>query len=150
MAVWTESNGGPIGTSPGTDLVGQIFDAKGHRVGSEFQINKTYFGDNEQDAALATRPGGGFVMVFEDTNASGTSIRAETYDVNGNRIMVGVPLSIAPDPGVPTLANPTVATRPDGSYLVTYETSNNAGDTDIVARTVSAAGVVSGEFTIFD
>ena len=89
-------------------------------------------------------------MVFEDTNASGTSIRAETYDVNGNRIMVGVPLSIAPDPGVPTLANPTVATRPDGSYLVTYETSNNAGDTDIVARTVSAAGVVSGEFTIFD
>ena len=111
VAVWTESSGGPIGTANGTDLVGQIFDAEGHRVGSEFQVNFNYKIDNESNAALATRPDGGFVMVYEDTDASGTSIRAETYDVNGVRLSSGVTYSIAGDPGADTLSNPAIAMR---------------------------------------
>jgi Ca2+-binding RTX toxin-like protein len=150
LVVWTESDG-PIGTSNGSDLVGQIFDAKGQRVGDEFQINHNFFVDNEQDAALATRPGGGFVMVYEDTDSNGTAIASDTYDVDGHRITSGVPIAIAPDPGgATTISNPAIAMRPDGSYLVTYQSSNGSGDTDIVARTVSTTGTVSGQFTILN
>ena len=151
VAVWEELDG-PIATDPGTDLVGQIFDAKGHRVGNEFQINKSYVVDNEENAALATRPGGGFVMVFWDIDDSnGTSIRVETYDVNGNRITSGVPFVIAEDPGADTITNPVIAMRPNGSYLVAYDRYDASDDTtDVVGRTVNAAGTVSGEFTIFN
>jgi len=33
LVVWTEAAGGPIGSSPGSDLVGKVFDAAGNRVG---------------------------------------------------------------------------------------------------------------------
>jgi hypothetical protein len=83
VAVWTEAAGGPIATSPGSDLVGQIFDARGNPIGGEFQANLTFVNDNEKSAAIDTRPGGGFVMVYEATNAAGTSIRLQIRDVNG-------------------------------------------------------------------
>jgi hypothetical protein len=83
VMVWTEAAGGPIATSPGSDLVGQIFDARGNRIGGEFQVNLTFVNDNENHAAIDTRPGGGFVMVYEATNTAGTSIRLQIRDVNG-------------------------------------------------------------------
>ncbi len=129
LAVWTESAGGPIGTSNGSDLVGQIFDAKGHRVGDEFQVNQNFFVQNELDAALATRPSGGFVMVYEVANSSDSkrvAIASDTYDADGHRITSGVPIAIAPDPGTATLGNPAIAMRPDGSYLVTYQTGQRS------------------------
>ncbi len=72
VVVWTEAAGGPIATSPGSDLVGQIFDARGNRIGTEFRANLSFFADNEQNAALDTRPAGGFVMVYTDTDAAGS------------------------------------------------------------------------------
>lgn len=151
VVIWDEAAGGPIGTSLGIDLVGQIFDARGNPIGSEFQVNQDFHVDDEKDAALASRPGGGFVVVYEDTDVGGTSIRAETYDINGVRITTGVPTTIALDPGGATIiSNPEIVMSPDGSYLVTYQTSNGAGDTDIVGRIVSASGVVGGQFSIFN
>ncbi|SDB03770.1 calcium-binding protein [Bauldia litoralis] len=147
VVVWEDDT---FGSSPGDDLVGQIFDARGNLIGSQFQVNQDFAVDTETDASLASRPGGGFVMVYEDTDGSGTSIRAETYDIDGVRITTGVPTSIAGDPGGATIiSNPEIAMRPDGSYLVTYQTFDGALDTDIVGRIVSTSGVVGGQFTIF-
>jgi hypothetical protein len=39
VVVWLEGVGGPIATQPGSDLVGQIFDAGGNRIGGEFRAN---------------------------------------------------------------------------------------------------------------
>src|SRR6266480_3553782 len=83
VMVWTEASGGPIATSPGSDPVGQIFDARGNLIGGEFQANLTFVNDDENNAAIDTRPGGGFVMVYEATNTAGTSIRLQLRDVNG-------------------------------------------------------------------
>ena len=96
IVVWTQPAGGPINPSATSDLIGQIFDSADNRVGSEFRVNTVTI-DNEQDAALASRPGGGFLMVYEGTNASGTRILVDTRDVNGAFV-----------PGTPT----TVAERP--------------------------------------
>src|SRR6266511_206424 len=93
VAVWTEAVDGPIGTSPGMDLVGQIFDTRGNRIGGEFQVNRAFFNDDEVNASLDTRPGGGFVMAYVDVDAAGASIRGQTYDVNG-AVVAGTPITI--------------------------------------------------------
>jgi hypothetical protein len=152
VVVWTEAAGGPIATAPGSDLVGQIFDARGNRVGGEFRANSSFFNDNENNAALDTRPGGGFVMVYSDTDAAGTSIRAQSYDVNGT-LVGGAPTTIQADTNTDTLGGSAVAVRANGSYLVTYGRSTEAGgplSTSTVGRIVSAAGAVGAEFTIAD
>jgi len=152
VVVWTEAAGGPIATSPGSDLVGQIFDARGNRIGTEFRANLSFFADNEQNAALDTRPAGGFVMVYTDTDAAGTSIRAQSYDVNGS-LVGGAPSTIQADTSTDTLSSPALAVRSNGRYLVTYGRSTEAGgplSTSTVGRIVSAAGAVGAEFTIAD
>jgi hypothetical protein len=126
VVVWTEAAGGPIATTAGSDLVGQIFDARGNRIGTEFRANVSFFADNEQNAALDTRPGGGFVMVYSDTDAAGTSIRAQSYDVNGT-LVGGAPTTIQADTNTDTLGGSAVAVRSNGSYLVTYGRSTEAG-----------------------
>ena len=146
VAVWTEAAGGPIAAaSTGSDIVGQIFDAEGNAVGSEFQVNLTDNHD-EQDVALAARVGGGFAAVYETTGVSGTSILVEYYDVNG----IWKNVTVVPDPGPDTIANPSLAMNANGSYLLTYERSDNAGDTDIVGRIFAEGGVLGSEFVIFD
>jgi hypothetical protein len=137
---------------PGSDLVGQIFDTRGNRIGGEFRTNFSFFNDNEKDAALDTRPGGGFVMVYTDTDAAGTSIRAQSYDVNGS-LVGGAPSTIQADTSTDTLSSPALAVRSNGGYLVTYGRSTDAGgplSTSTVGRIVSAAGAVGSEFTIAD
>ncbi len=149
VAVWTEGAGGPIATAEGSDLVGQIFDAEGNGIGTEFRVNKSYYFDDEQDAALAPRIGGGFVAVYEDTDAFGTSIVLDAYDVNGTHLfgsIIQADNSILTD----TLANPSIAMNASGDYLITYERSNNAGDTDIVGVTMDSSGAPSAEFLIFE
>jgi FG-GAP-like repeat len=150
VAVWTEAVDGPIGTSPGMDLVGQIFDTRGNRIGGEFQVNRAFFNDDEVNASLDTRPGGGFVMAYVDVDAAGASIRAQTYDVNG-ALVVSAPITIQADTGNDFLSVPTVAVRADGSYLVAYNRAVAAdGTADVVGRVVSAAGAVGAEFSIYN
>ncbi len=149
IAVWTELSGGPIAATAGHDIVGQIYDAEGNPVGSEFRVNVDWSNDNETSPALASRPGGGFVMVYEDTDASGTSIVVQVYDVDGD-VVAGAPISITLDAGADILSSPSVAVREDGSFLVVYERGDGAGDTDIVGKIVAANGTVGAEFAIFD
>ena len=149
IVAWTEQSGGPIGIAAGDDIVGQIFDAEGNAIGGEFQLNIDWNVDNEDNPALASRPGGGFVMVYEDTDAFGTSIRVQVFDIDGN-VVPGSPITIVDDVGADVLSSPSVAVRSDGSYLVTYQRSAAAGDTDIVGTIVAADGTVGAEFDIFN
>lgn len=150
VAVWTELNGGPIGTSAGADLVGQIFDAEGDPIGAAFQVNVDYFSGDEHGASLVARPDGGFVMVYQQTLPTGTSICVQTFDVDGSPV-AATPIHITLDAGADELSAPSVAMQADGSYLVTYQrdVGGTGTDTDIVGKIVSAAGVVGSEFEIF-
>jgi hypothetical protein len=151
VMVWTEAAGGPIATSLGSDLVGQIFDVRGNRIGSEFQVNLTFVNDNENHAAIDTRPGGGFVMVYEATNAAGTSIRLQIRDVNGAPVAFPTDTIRLDGGSADTLFLPSVAVRSDGSFLVVYNREVAADHTfDVVGRILSASDVSSPEFSIFN
>ena len=69
-------------TVPGLsrDIVGVIYDAEGNVVRAEFQANTAFFFDGEEWPSIAATNDGGFIMVYEDSDASGTSIRAERYN----------------------------------------------------------------------
>jgi hypothetical protein len=91
-------------------------------------------------------------MVYTDTDAAGTSIRAQSFDINGS-LVGGAPATIQADTSTDTLSSPAVAVRSNGSYLVTYGRSTEVGgplSTSTVGRIVSAAGAVGAEFTIAD
>src|SRR2546429_4080827 len=74
VMVWTEDAGGPIATAPGSDLVGQIFDARGNLIGGEVRANFSFFSGTGPHDALVSPPRGGFGIDITDTQAAGTSI----------------------------------------------------------------------------
>ncbi|HEY8382528.1 MAG TPA: calcium-binding protein [Microvirga sp.] len=144
LVVWEESGSAVIAPSPGTDLVGQIYDALGNPVGSEFRVNDTFTEDTETNVSLAALADGGFAAVYVDTDASGSSIRVDTFDASGNRVP-GPLVTIQADDGADALGDPHVAVNPDGSYLVVYERFVSPTEHKIMQRFVSAAGLVSSE-----
>ena len=117
------------------DLVGQIFDAKGHRVGSEFQVNWNLFARRRAGCSAGNTAGRRLRDGLRGHRHGGTSIRAETYDVNGTPAKLRRAVTIAVDPASPTrLSTPAIAMRPDGSYLVTYSRERSS-----VAPPISSA-----------
>lgn len=64
VAVWTDFNASVANTGA-VNLVGQIFDAEGNSFGSPFQVNETAGTGHQGNPALASRPGGGFAVVYE-------------------------------------------------------------------------------------
>src|SRR5262245_52526533 len=89
LAAWVEGDGGPTGTSLGTDIIGQIFDAGGNRIGNPFELNASSRNEHELAPALASRPGGGFVTAYEAHYnpfapfGIGAPVNADVRDVNG-------------------------------------------------------------------
>jgi len=148
VVVWTEPAGGPIGMTDGNDIVGQIFDAEGNAIGDEFQVNVSHTLDNEQNPVLASRPGGGFVVIYQDNGPGGTAIRRQIWDADGT-LVEGFSSTIRAEGGDDLASRPSVAMRQDGSYLVTYDLERADNTIDLVGRIVNAAGVVGSEFEIF-
>ncbi len=145
LVAWVEQAGGPISTTNGTDIVGQIFDALGNPVGAEFQLNQSFFGDNELDVALAGKLGGGFVMVYVDDGGN-DGIRIEHYDLDG--VKIAGPTAILASGGADNLDAPQVAMGANGSHLVVYERDHGGGDVDIVGKFVNPDGSLGAEFLI--
>ena len=126
VVVWSEADGGPIGTSPGRDIVAQIYNARGETLGPAFQVNQAFTIHGESLPDIAARSGGGFVVVYREFPPSFVfSIRAETYDMNGNRVP-GMPTTIAEGENSVGISNPSVAVRSTGDYLVAYDRFNDA------------------------
>ena len=152
VSVWTDYNVSVVDTG-GINIVGQIFDAEGNSFGGPFQVNETAGTGLQENPAVASRPGGGFVVVYESafTTPSPTTQRQEiivdTFDADGGHISGA---KIQADDG-DKVWNPSVAMRSDGSYLVTYTRERDSDHTfDVVARRVSASGTIGDEVTIFN
>jgi len=134
LAAWVEGDGGPTGTSLGTDIIGQIFDADGNRIGNPFELNAKSHNENELAPALASRPGGGFVTAYEvsanplnpDPGWPRLAIDADVRDANGAFVSGMVESNfLVIDASLDNLRNgfvnsPSIAVRPNGSYLVAY------------------------------
>ncbi len=147
LVAWEEAVGGAIGTTAGSDIIGKIYDAEGNVVRDSFQLNSSWFADDEEDFDVAATNDGGFVLVYVDDDIASvnqTSIAYERFDSTGTQTSSGqlADENVAAD----NLANPQVTVNQhDNSFMVTY-TDNVGGNDDIRARFVNAAGTAGAEF----
>ena len=119
----------------------QRYGADFNPAGDEFRVNTTTMGATDaegiqKDPAISVGPNGGFVIVWggEDSTQGGSAgIYGQAYDSNG------APLGneFRVDPVTDTSSSqrwPTVAFLKDGSFVVTYDSRNNASDFEVLTQ----------------
>lgn len=124
----------------GMGVYAQRFGADGRPLDSEFRVNAVVAGD-QQDVALASLAGGGFVAVWRSgTPGVSSQVIARRFADDG------APLGdeFAVDPGfVGYQWAAAVAARADGGFTVAWETMA-FGQSHLVARSFSANGTALG------
>lgn len=151
LVVWEEAGTNGIGTSAGADIIGKIFDAEGNVVRDSFRLNSTNTADDEEDFDVAATNDGGFVLVFLDDDLSDPAEEAviwQRHDASGNATLVRT--VITDTSGNSSVYDPQVTVNLlTNQSTVSYTNSAGPGnDTNISGHTVSAAGVVSAEFSL--
>ncbi len=147
--VWVCANG----DGSGTGIKGQLLDAKGQPVGSEFTVNSTSAGNQLMPVVLEN----GNIQVVWTSPASGSAnyIKGQqytyTYDGEGNvngLTTVGPEFNISSGTGAGYQAHPQITSLADGGYLVVWE-AQYANEYRIYGRQYSADGSpVTGELTL--
>ena len=79
-----------VGDPSGRDIRGQMFDASGTAVGSEFLVNTTTT-NNQLDPSVTGLAGGGFVVTWSDGSqtagdTSSGGIRGQIFDASGTAV----------------------------------------------------------------
>lgn len=148
VVIWVESSDGLIGTSTGTDIIAKIYDADGGVVRDSYQLNSSWYADDEQNVDVtATHDGFAIAYIAESIAApNATGVRYERFDLTGNVIES---LAIS-DENVTAdyLRNPQIAaslTASNDDVFLAYD-DNVGSDTDITARVINEDGVLGAEF----
>jgi hypothetical protein len=111
------------GDGDGSSIKAQVFDANGHPLPADIQVNSEATGDQLLPSVTALADGG-FVIVYEDDSglnndgARGGSIKAQKFDSVGHK--VSEILVNAPDITYVNTA-PSVIGLPDGGFAVTWQ-----------------------------
>ena len=117
VVIWaSDANGG--------DVLGQVFDASGARLGNEFAVSSTTTA-SQRSPAVAPLLNGGFIVAWQDGRGdqgdyNRGDIYAQRFDATGAR--VGSETSVATiTTGLQT--NPDISVARDGSYLISWTTA---------------------------
>ncbi len=128
VTVWASDHGGTY------DIYGQRYDSSGTAAGSEFLVNTTT-ASNQEFPEVTGLVDGGFVVVWESLgqDSAGTDgIYGQRYDASGNVIgsefLINTIVS-----GQET--NPAITPLPDGSFVVTWQSTDGDGASDFGVRT---------------
>ena len=143
-------------SNDGFDILGQVFNASGGKVGSEFTVNPATPPYSSQYAPTITGlSGGGFVVTWWDAD-SGTggdsvdSIKAQIYAADGSKVGSEFRVNTVT---AGSQFEPSIASLSNGGFVVTWNsdegTSGPTHDLAIKAQVYSATGVkVGGEFLV--
>jgi hypothetical protein len=122
--------------STGTDNDGgsiqmRRYYADGTPVGNDFQVNSHTTG-NQSYPAVAYGPGGEFVVVWQSESSPGddnshSSIQARRFSADGTPEGDQFQVNTYTDS---TQIHPDIAFRPDGDFVVTWESDGSAGTDD--------------------
>ncbi|MBI1234873.1 MAG: beta-propeller fold lactonase family protein, partial [Alphaproteobacteria bacterium] len=142
------------GDTSGYAVRAQRYDSDGNAAGSEFLVNTTT-SSTQDDVSVAGLTGGGFVIVFDDSSATGGdtsfgAVRGQLYDADGNTVGSEFLVNTTTSNGQ---LKPDVAALRDGGFIVVFEDSSaSSGDTSGIAvrgQRFDAAGSPQGaEFLV--
>ena len=128
----------------GKGVYGQLYDASGASVGSEFKVN-THTNDDQYRPSVAALNGGGFVVSWMSNNQDGDSwgVYGQRYDASGNtagsEFKVNTHTTSSQD-------YPAVTSLNDGGFVVTWhDDSGHDGSADgVFGQRYSSSGSATG------
>jgi len=152
-AIWRDS--GNFNSGHAT-IVGRAFNSLGNPTSGDVALNplNNAFGvpfNASQPAATPLRIAGqsdGLAVAFTDNFNNGADFDVYVVRTNASLNRLENPLLI--DGSTSVTNDPSITSFADGSLVVSYTIQNSATDWDILARTVSAAGVVGPVITLFN
>ncbi len=107
----------------GDGIFGQIFNATGAKVGSQFQVN-THTTGNQQSPSVSSLSNGDFVIAWQDLSGedgSGEGVFGQIFNANGAK--VGSEFQV--NTYTPNAqAFPSVSSLSNGDFVVAWEDSN--------------------------
>ena len=157
LYAWTSNADSGAGAANGDDVIGRIYDSLGNAVTGEFRLNNNFSIDDEADADIAALPGGGFVVVYVDTddpNTDETLIRLDQWSATGTFVTGTTITTDGTDSD--TFRNPSVAVSSDSAVLVSWEHVNpdsdgTLGDVNVQHVIYNAiTNSVGSTFTLFN
>jgi len=121
------------------EIFARRFDAHGNSMGERIAVNLTTVG-RQQDAAVATRPDGGFVVVWASEIAGSEAIYARLFNAHGVPISGELPVGIHPDAYG---GHPNVSVDGQGNFVVVFNGHWNGEG--VLARRFGGDGVPLSE-----
>ena len=152
VSVWTASTDGSS-----TSIAGRIHDSNGNPVGGEFVVNaatSTTSGE-QSNPSVAGLIDGGFVVTWHSFGPDGSdfAIVGQRYDANGQRVSLDG-LTVGADQFLVNTNTsgfqgvPTVASLPNGGFVVTFFSNIGPTSNDVKARLYDSTGPVGPEFDV--
>jgi hypothetical protein len=130
VVVW-ESFGSAGSETSSYSIQGQRYDARGSRVGREFQVS-TDTTDQHRTPAVAIGPNSNFVVVWESIETAGPnnfiswSVQGQRYDASGSPVGRQFQVNTY-TAGELAAADPFVAIDPKGNFVVVWDGYGSAG-----------------------
>ena len=151
VVVWTDDN--RTYNTAGTAIVGQRYDAAGNKVGGdpahggEVMLSQFLSSGDQSSPAVTTLANGDIAVAFVDLFSGDHDIYVRIFDPSLHEVRRD-----AIDLGTSQTVDPSLTALADGSYVVSYTVEGKVTQgfvrNDVVARTVSATGVVGAEFDL--
>lgn len=88
LVTWTTNDPTGLGLPDGADILGQLFNPMGARIGTEFIVNHASASDNESKSDIVALLGGGYIVIYHNDDvgfAGGSNIRLEEFSATGVR-----------------------------------------------------------------
>jgi hypothetical protein len=134
LVVWDSF---PDGSQEG--VRSRLFDSAGSPLATELQLN-TYITDHQIDPAVAVDGSGRFVVVWRSTGQDGSFDGAFGRRLDSNGAPVGAEFQINTiTAGVQTA--PAVAAADEGTFLVSWSSTQGPSPSDVFLRRYSSSGV---------
>lgn len=147
LVVWNDINDS-VADGTGYDIVGQIFDPFGEKIGGTLFLNEGYDDTREETTPrVAATDDGGFALTFQWPAAGALEHLYRRFDADGDPVAGFDEWVIQDGAGDPTPRNAQITQRPDGSSVIVYQ-NDDGTDHDILAKVVSPTGVTSAVITI--
>jgi hypothetical protein len=135
VAVWSQSS--PVNGQPGNaQLMGQLFNAQGGKVGPELLLVSA-FNQFEEFPSVAMDANGNFVVSWTQLLPGGhTNILAQKFNASGSGVGGFVPVAT----GTFAQTQSSVGMDANGDFVVSYTRNTNNNNNDVFAKLYNTNG----------
>jgi hypothetical protein len=145
VVVWTDLS---LTYNPqGSAIVGQRYDSAGNKIGGDpahgGEVHLSLFPNgNQSNPAVTTLANGDIAVAYADLFFGNSDITVHIFDPSLHFVRTDLI-----EDGLAQTFFPSLTALADGSYVVSY-TLGTGTNTEVVARTVSAAGMMGAQFNL--